>query len=111
MQFTYLGEATFYEERMDELLAVAKSLEIKGLCNANETNDETDGEPMTPIETDDETLPIDQVISAVNLKEQTISFDHIALQRKLHKKEMEKGLVQMKNQSTKVASIPVIHVK
>ena len=29
MQFIYLGEATFSEERMDEFLAVAKSLEIK----------------------------------------------------------------------------------
>merc|ERR1739838_859447 len=34
MQFIYLGEATFYEKRMDEFLAVAKSLEIKQLCNA-----------------------------------------------------------------------------
>ena len=34
MQYIYLGEATFYEERMDEFLAVAKSLEIKELCNA-----------------------------------------------------------------------------
>ena len=34
MQFIYLGEATFYKERMDEFLAVAKSLEIRGLCNA-----------------------------------------------------------------------------
>ena len=31
MQFIYLGEATFYKERMDEFLAVAKSLEIKQL--------------------------------------------------------------------------------
>ena len=39
IQFIYLGEATFYEERMDEFLAVAKSLEIKELCNAeSETN-------------------------------------------------------------------------
>merc|ERR1712152_50908 len=34
MQFIYLGQATFYEEGMDEFLAVAKSLEIKELCNA-----------------------------------------------------------------------------
>ena len=34
MQFVSLGEATFYEERMDVFLAVAKSLEIKELCNA-----------------------------------------------------------------------------
>ena len=54
LQFIYLGEATFYEERMDEFLAVAKSLEIKELCNAEtETNDEPDEEkiqsdPVTP---------------------------------------------------------------
>ena len=29
MQFIYLGQATLYYERMDEFLAVAKSLEIK----------------------------------------------------------------------------------
>ena len=34
MQFIYLGEATCYEERMEEFLAVARSLEIKELCNA-----------------------------------------------------------------------------
>ena len=50
LQFIYLGEATFYEERMDEFLAVAKSLEIKELCNAepetlDEPNDEPDYEP------------------------------------------------------------------
>ena len=45
LQFIYLGEATFYEERMNEFLAVAKSLEIKELCNAQpETNDEPDSE-------------------------------------------------------------------
>ena len=60
MQFIYLGEATFYEERMDEFLAVAKSLEIKELCNAEtDTNDEPDNEPSpndqeTPTEMSDE---------------------------------------------------------
>ena len=48
MQFIYLGEATFYEERMDEFLAVAKSLEIKELCNAEtELNDEPKDYPLT----------------------------------------------------------------
>ena len=46
MQFIYLGEATFYVERMDEFLSVAKLLEIKELCNAEtETKDEMYGEP------------------------------------------------------------------
>ena len=34
IQFIYLGQATFYKDKMDEFLAVAKSLEIKALCNA-----------------------------------------------------------------------------
>ena len=47
MQFIYLGEATFYEERMDEFLAVAKSLEIKEICNAGtELNDEPKDYPL-----------------------------------------------------------------
>ena len=52
MQFIYLGEATFYKERMDEFLAVAKSLEIKQLCNAEtEKNDESNVEPLQGIST------------------------------------------------------------
>ena len=48
MQFIYLGEATFYEERMDEFLAVAKSLEIKELCNAQpDPNDDSADEPSS----------------------------------------------------------------
>ena len=35
MQFIYFGEATFHEERMMEFLAVAKSLEIQELSNAD----------------------------------------------------------------------------
>ena len=45
MQFMYLGEAKVYQERLDELLAVAKSLEIKELCvTETETNDKTEEE-------------------------------------------------------------------
>ena len=44
IQFIYLGEATISEERMDEFLAVAKSLEIGELCNAKS---ETYLEPKT----------------------------------------------------------------
>ena len=47
VQFIYLGEATFNEERMDEFLAVAKMLEIEELCNADlETSDEPDDEHL-----------------------------------------------------------------
>ena len=63
MQFIYLGEATFYEERMDEFLAVAKSLEIKELCNASpEPNDEPDDEPSA----------CDPATTTENLEEQSV---------------------------------------
>merc|ERR1712155_338713 len=40
MQFIYLGEARFYEERMREFLTVSKSLEIKELSTGIEMNDQ-----------------------------------------------------------------------
>ena len=64
MQFIYLGEATFHEERMDEFLAVAKSLEIKELCNA--AGPETNKEP------DDEPLPSDPVVQQIKEVEEQI---------------------------------------
>ena len=51
MQFIYLGEATFYEERMNEFLSVAKSLEIKEICTAEtetETNEDDEPSPSYP---------------------------------------------------------------
>ena len=71
MQFIYLGEATFFEERMDEFLAVAKSLEIKEICNA---------ETQPNYEPDDESPPCDPVTSTENLEEQTVLSDQIQLQ-------------------------------
>ena len=38
MQFIYLGEAKFYEERMSEFLMVSKNLEIKELSTGIEMN-------------------------------------------------------------------------
>ena len=39
MQFIYLGEARFYEERMSEFLTVSKNLEIKDLNDEWESNE------------------------------------------------------------------------
>ena len=52
MQFIYLGEATFYEERMEEFLDVAKSLEIKQLYIT-----EPDDEPGIYPSTSDQETP------------------------------------------------------
>ena len=73
MQFIYLGEATFYEDRMDEFLAVAKSLQIKELCNAAT---ETKGEP------EDEYSYRDQVTPIEKFEEPTLTPDHITDQAK-----------------------------
>ena len=42
MQFIYLGEARFYEERMNELIKVSKDLEIKDLSTDIEMNDQAE---------------------------------------------------------------------
>ena len=71
MQFIYLGEATFYEERMDEFLAVAKSLEIKELCNSEpESNDEEDDNPAPSV----------PVTSAEEMGEEMVLSDHLVKQ-------------------------------
>ena len=44
LQFIYLGEATICGERIDELLLVAKSLDIKELCENVYTNVKTENE-------------------------------------------------------------------
>ena len=67
MQFIYLGEATFSEERIDEFIAVAKSLEIKELCNA---------EPGTNDEPEEEQTTTDPVTSSVKLEGKTIIPDN-----------------------------------
>ena len=73
MQFIYLGEATFYVERMDEFLAVAKTLEIKELCN---TETETKAQP------NEKFSPCDPVTltSNENFEEQTVMYDQMKIQ-------------------------------
>ena len=66
MQFIYLGEATLNEERMDEFLAVAKSLEIKDLYMA---------EIETKVQPKNEAIPFDPVTSPEKLGEQNLTPD------------------------------------
>ena len=92
MQFIYLGEATFYEERMDEFLAVAKSLEIKELCNAEtEQSDEPDDEPSS----------FDQVTSTEYLEEPTVKSDQCDYQA-THQSNLTKH-IQSKHEGVKYA--------
>ena len=100
MQFIYLGEAIFCEERMDEFLAVAKSLEINVLCNAeirtkaestnelspngsvtsSETLEEETVEIKRKAESKNEPLPDDPVKSSETLEEETVKSDHLKMQ-------------------------------
>ena len=73
IQFIYLGKATFLEERMDEFLAVAKSLGIKELCY-NET--ETEYEPKDksfPSTSEDSDIER----TSANFEEQSVQSNHI----------------------------------
>ena len=50
LQFMYLGEATFYQDRMNEFLCVAKNLEIKELNKDVELDEENSEEiDKTPV--------------------------------------------------------------
>ena len=74
MQYIYLGEATFNEERMNEFLSVAKSLEIKGLFNAeSESNVNTDDPSSCEQATRKDMLEEQNVISGplTNAEEQS----------------------------------------
>merc|ERR1719342_202001 len=62
LQFIYLGQATFYQDRMNEFLNVAKSLEIKEL---SKNLDDPKIEELGNFETQD--------IEEVNKDSQTIS--------------------------------------
>ena len=84
IQFIYLGEATFYEERTNEFLAVAKLLEIKELCNADpKKTDEPEDDP-SPSETNDELYNkplLNPETYIENLEEQTVISDQIEMQK------------------------------
>ena len=88
IQFIYLGEATFYKERMDEFLSVAKSLQIKELCNAqNESEDESEHE------SEDEPKYGNPETSTENFVEQTVTTVHLNHRAQQDKRE---GVVSVK---------------
>ena len=58
MQFIYLGEARFYEERMSEILTVSKNLEIKELSTGIEMNDQAKSDQ---VESNENNVPDDNM--------------------------------------------------
>ena len=60
LHFIYLGEATFNEERLNDFLSVAKSLEIKGLISEEETVTTHNAQA------DNEVIPIDEIDNLLN---------------------------------------------
>ena len=71
IQFIYLGEATLFEERMDEFLSVAKSLEIQKLFNAESESNESESESNDELE--DYPSPKNQDISTDIVEEQIVA--------------------------------------
>ena len=72
LKYIYLGEATFYEERMNEFIAVAKSLEIKELCNTvTETNDEAEEPPSTTNQETFSEAKVEQTVISDQRSQQT----------------------------------------
>ena len=52
LQYMYLGEAKFYEERINEFLRAVKDLEIKGLSKAADASDQQPDEATDESEED-----------------------------------------------------------
>ena len=117
MQFIYLGEATFYEERMGEFLAVAKSLEITGLCNTlAESNDESNEAPPQDPESSTEDSK-EQTVIPLNLKqgseerrEQGVDKKQKNEQTKSVLEDMKYACNQCENQFTSLGYLNV-HIK
>ena len=62
LQFIYLGEAKFYEERMNEFLTVAKNLDIRELAKGIEDGDSAAvNEDDTVIEAEESQIEADDV--------------------------------------------------
>ena len=113
MQFIYLGEATFFEESLDEFLTVAKSLEIKELYGyfKTETNVELDDEKLeepaivsdqfpkqSPQEESREVVNVNGLffrtetnyeLDDENLEEQTFVSDHFTTQSPQEKRRQD----------------------
>ena len=79
LHFVYLGEASFNEERVNEFLSVAKSLEIKELSrdvesniteeyNSNITDQEERDQPTTNLETKDQERELNQCLDQEVIK-------------------------------------------
>ena len=95
IQFIYLGETTFDEERMHEFLAVGKLLEIKGLCTTEDymavsLETETKNE-----HTEDEDPPTNDLeISPDKMNEQTPSKKSQYEKKEIIEKESESSVYQ-----------------
>ena len=105
LHFIYLGEATFHEDRLNDFLSVARSLEIKGLSEDEETT-KTPGINQVPaideiINIDNESPDINEIISKAvelstvdelinNIEKKVPSVDEIP-------KDVEKSSDQKKN--------------
>ena len=91
LQFMYLGETSVYQERVDEFINVAKSLEIKELCENIYTKDET-------VDSEYETMEEGQ-IGDINLED-----DKFELMNKIESDLKENKKTQVARKSNKRAS-------
>ena len=74
IQFIYLGQATFNEERINELLAVGRSLEIKDLCYAvTETDDIAQDDETSPCVLDASTEEVGEITNQKRKQNQELS--------------------------------------
>merc|ERR1712098_200386 len=73
LQFMYLGQATFYHDRMNEFLTVAKTLEVKEIskdigCDTTDENNEINQESINAQEEDAKKYDVVETIMEANKK-------------------------------------------
>ena len=74
LEFMYLGVATFYQERMNEFLNVAKNLEIKEICKDVEFDGENSStEEPSDTENDNESESDSQLNTDVDINKSSVS--------------------------------------
>ena len=122
LQFIHLGEAKFYEERMDEFILVSKDLQIKELRKAAEVNEETQPDPSDETAEDiDENIDndtfdlVDNIttqkdaknVEYNNFKEKNVAGKQLDLTKHIHSKHQ---ITTKSKHAAKVSGILVISV-
>ena len=84
LQFMYLGEARFYQDRMEEFIKVAKDLEVKDISDSfgSQYKNQSDVKSPKIIESESETQTTEDVINEVEIKSEKEIIENVIIPSK-----------------------------